>query len=173
MKKILLLIAVITTIVILLLGTKQEEITPTVIKYEENINKINEICHVNTNKLNIDLNIEYLNTVNDKKIILYGNEIDELNNYLDKNYYIENKILNITLKEEGYVYEIFSVFISKEDDYNHTQLVFIDNEYENHINYLINESIYEKENINKDSYIITIQKQLELNKYLIINARRL
>ena len=173
MKKILLLVLIITTIVILLLGTKQEEITPTVKKYEENINKINEICHVNTNKLNIDLNIEYLNTVNDKKIILYGNEIDELNNYLDKNYYIENKILNITLKEEGYVYDIFSVFISKADDYNHTQLVFIDNEYENHINYLINKSIYDKENINKDSYIITIQKQLELNKYLIINARRL
>ena len=173
MKKVLLSVLIITTISILLIKINKKEINEPVINYEENISKINETCHINTNKLNIELNIEYLNTINDKKIILYGNEIDELNNYLDKNYYIENKILNITLKEEGYVYEIFSVFISRVDDYTHTQLVFIDNEFENHINYLINESIYEKENIDTNSYIITIQKQLELNKYLIITARRI
>ena len=163
MKKLFLIVLIIT--IILFIDKNKEKEETQVISYEEE--KINETCHINTNKLNIDLRVEYLNTINDKKIILYGNDIEELNNYLNKDYYYENKKLNITLNNEGYIYEIFSVFISKPNDYSHTQLLFKDNEYERHITYLINESIFE------NSYIISIQKQLALNNYLIINARRL
>ena len=171
-KMIVVIISILTLLNIIdLKKYKKEEITPQVINYEEK-NIINEKCHINTEKIKVDLEIEFLNNINDKKIILYGNDIEELNNYLNRDYYIENKLLNVTLNNEGYIYEIFSIFISKENDYNHTQLVFENDEYEKHIKYLINESIYDKEEINKDSYIITIQKQLELNKYLIINARR-
>ena len=35
----------------------------------------------------------------------------------------------LTLNNEGFIYEIFSVYISKEDDYNHTKLLF-KNEFE-------------------------------------------
>ena len=160
-------------LILVLIQFNKKEITPQVINYIEDIDKINETCHINTNKLNIDLNIEYLDTINDNKIIIYGNEVSEINNYLDKNYYLENKTLNITLNNQGYIYEIFSVFISKEDDYNHTQLLFKNDDYINHLNNLVNESIYEKINIPNNSKIITIQKSIELNKYLIISARRI
>ena len=160
-------------LILVLIQFNKKEITPQVINYIEDIDKINETCHINTNKLNIDLNIEYLDTINDNKIIIYGNEVSELNNYLDKNYYLENKTLNITLNNQGYIYEIFSVFISKEDDYNHSQLLFKNDDYINHLYYLVNESIYEKINIPNNSKIITIQKSIELNKYLIISARRI
>ena len=83
-------------LILVLIQFNKKEITPQVINYIEDIDKINETCHINTNKLNIDLNIEYLDTINDNKIIIYGNEVSELNNYLDKNYYLENKTLNIT-----------------------------------------------------------------------------
>lgn len=172
MKKIIIVVFMVLIIIPIFLK-KEKEITPQVISYIDEIDKINETCHINTNKLNIDLRVEYLNTLKDKKIILYGNGIDELNNYLKKEYFLENKKFNLTINNEGYVYEIFSVFISKPDDYNHTQLLFKDNEYERHIDYLINETIYEKEFIPRDSFIITIQKQYDLNKYLIINARRI
>ena len=172
MKKIIIVVFIVLIIIPIFLK-KEKEITPQVISYIDEIDKINETCHINTNKLNIDLRVEYLNTLKDKKIILYGNGIDELNNYLKKEYFLENKKFNLTINNEGYVYEIFSVFISKPDDYNHTQLLFKDNEYERHIDYLINETIYEKEFIPRDSFIITIQKQYDLNKYLIINARRI
>lgn len=171
---------IITPIILLILisiniinQNKEKEVIQEVITYEEEIDKINETCHLKNNKLDLELNIEFLNSTSDNKIIIYGNNIDELNNYLDKNYYLENKIINVTLNNEGSVYEIFSIFISKEDDYNHTKLLFYNNEYAEHINYLINESIYDKEYIPTNSKIISIQKQYYLNKYLIINARRI
>ena len=172
MKKIIIPIFILILIPILLLLNKQDQTNTQVISYQDEINKINETCHINTSKINIDLNIEYLNSINDNKLIVYANELEELNNYLKKYYYLENKKLYVTLNTEGYVYEIFSIFISKPDDYNHTQLLFKDKEFETHLKYLINESIYEKENIPNNSYIITIQKQIELDKYLIISARR-
>ena len=90
-------------LILVLIQFNKKEITPQVINYIEDIDKINETCHINTNKLNIDLNIEYLDTINDNKIIIYGNEVSELNNYIDKNYYLENKTLNITLNNQGYI----------------------------------------------------------------------
>ncbi len=173
MKKIITPIIFIILIGIILIKQNQEEVTYPVIEHIEEIDKINETCHIRTNKIDIDLHIEYLNSPSDNKIILYGNDISELNNYLDEEYYLNNKKLNITLDNTGYIYEIFSVFISKEDDYNHTQLLFRNDEFNNHLKYLSNESIHSKEDIPNNSKIITIQKQYELNKYLIINARRI
>lgn len=174
MKKIIIPIVFISLIGLnLIKQNEKKEITPQVISYIEETDKINETCSIKNNKLDVELYIEFLNTPDDNKIIIYGNEVEELNGYLDKNYYIENKKLNITLNNEGFIYEIFSVYISKEDDYNHTKLLFKNNEYQEHLKYLINESIYDKEEISLDSKIITIQKRLELNKYLIISARRI
>lgn len=174
MKKIIISIIFILLIIsIIKTQNKEPEMITKVISYKEEINKVNETCHLKNNKLDIELNIEFLNTPDDNKIIVYGNDIEELNNYLYENYYLENKILNVTLNNQGSLYEIFSIYISKEDDYNHTKLLFKHNEYSEHINYLINESMYEKVSIPTNSKIITIQKSIALNKYLIINARRI
>lgn len=174
MKKIIIPIIFISLIVIIIKNQNQEiELTPQVISYIEEIDKINQTCHLKNTTLDYELNIEFLNSTTDNKIIVYANEIEELNNYLNEEYYKENKKINVTLDNTGYIYEIFSVFISKEDDYNHTRLVFNNNEYQEHLNYLVNESIYEKELIPSNSKIISIQKQYNLNKYLIINARRI
>ena len=174
MKKIIIpIIFIILIVVIIKNQNKEPEVITQVISYKEEIDKINETCHIKSNTLDIELNIEFLNSPDDNKIIVYGNEIEEFNNYLNKEYYEENKILNVTLNDEGSIYEIFSVYISKEDDYNHTKLLFNNNEYEEHINYLMNESIYEKKDITKLSKIITIQKSISLNKYLIISAWRI
>ena len=54
-------------LILVLIQFNKKEITPQVISYIEDIDKINETCHINTNKLNIDLNIEYLNTIFIKK----------------------------------------------------------------------------------------------------------
>lgn len=174
MKKIVIPIIFILLIGIIILNqNKEPKMLTQVISYEEEIDMINQTCHIKNNKLDLELNIEFLNSPDDNKIIVYGNEIEELNNYLYKNYYLENKILNITLNNQGSIYEIFSIYISKEDDYNHTKLLFRNDEYSEHINYLINESMYDKVYIPTNSKIITIQKSIGLNKYLIINARRI
>lgn len=174
MKKIIVPIIFITLVGLIILNqNKEKEIITQVITYQEEIDRINETCHLKNNKFDLELNIEFLNSTDDNKIIVYGNEIEEFNNYLYKNYYLENKLINVTLNNEGSIYEIFSVYVSKEDDYNHTKLLFNNNEYEEHINYLINESMYEKVSIPTNSKIITIQKSISLNKYLIISARRI
>jgi hypothetical protein len=174
MKKIVIPIIFITLIGIIIFNqNKEKEIITQVITYREDIDKINETCHLRNNKFDLELNIEFLNSTSDNKIIVYGNDIEEFNNYLYENYYLENKLINVTLNNEGYIYEIFSIFISKEDDYNHTKLLFRNNEYQEHITYLINESMYDKVSIPTNSKIITIQKSIGLNKYLIINARRI
>lgn len=177
MKRIFFVSSMLSIFLFLLVGlfvTPNENVEQTfpVIGNIDEINKVNEKCHIKNNTISEDLPIEYFNTINDKKIIVYGNDIDEFNNYLNKEYYLNNKKLYVTLNNEGYTYEVFSVFISKENDYNHTKLLFIDNEYTDHINYLINESIYDKVNIPTGSNIISIQKNIELDKYLIINAWR-
>lgn len=174
MKKIIVPIILLTLIGIIITNqNKEKEIVTQVITYQEDIDKINETCHLKNNKFDLELNIEFLNSIEDNKIIVYGNEIEEFNNYLYKNYYLENKLINVTLNNEGSIYEIFSIFVSKEDDYNHTKLLFKNNEYSEHITYLINESMYDKELIPTDSKIILIQKSISLNKYLIIAARRI
>ena len=125
MKKIIVPIILLTLIGIIITNqNKEKEIVTQVITYQEDIDKINETCHLKNNKFDLELNIEFLNSIEDNKIIVYGNEIEEFNNYLYKNYYLENKLINVTLNNEGSIYEIFSIFVSKEDDYNHTKLLF-------------------------------------------------
>ena len=125
MKKIIVPIILLILIGIIITNqNKEKEIITQVITYQEDIDKINETCHLKNNKFDLELNIEFLNSIEDNKIIVYGNEIEEFNNYLYKNYYLENKLINVTLNNEGSIYEIFSVFVSKEDDYNHTKLLF-------------------------------------------------
>ena len=53
-------------LILVLIQFNKKEITPQVINYIEDIDKINETCHINTNKLNIDLNID-LNKIETKK----------------------------------------------------------------------------------------------------------
>ena len=98
MKKIIVpIIFIILTGLIILNQNKEKEVITQVITYKEEIDKINETCHLKNNKFDLELNIEFLNSTDDNKIIIYGNEIEEFNNYLYQNYYLENKIINLTL----------------------------------------------------------------------------
>lgn len=126
--------------------------------------------------------IDYRNNIfTDKKIIIYGHNSNKYNipfkhlkNYLSYDYFQNNKYVTLITNDYEYKYKIFSIFITK-DDYEFSNLSFLNNNYLNHLNYLKDKSIF-KENINlslNDNIIImqTCMNDKE-NNLLIICGRK-
>ena len=64
MKKIIVPIILLTLIGIIITNqNKEKEIVTQVITYQEDIDKINETCHLKNNKFDLELNIEFLNSI--------------------------------------------------------------------------------------------------------------
>lgn len=125
--------------------------------------------------------LDYRNELTDIKLLLYGHNskygnapFKELEKYLEKSYFTQNSYLELILQEKSYIYQIFSIMIVKEGDYRHTKISFQKDEYQKHLNWLKEHSIYDTNVIPtiKDK-IITIQTcyyQPE-NSYLLVNAK--
>ena len=127
--------------------------------------------------------LDYRNKINDKKLLIYGHNskysnniyFKELEKYKDYNYYKDNKYIDLVINNKKRLYKIFSINIIPKDNYHHTKIIFSDNEFIEHINYLKNNSIYNThEKVLKNDYIITIQtcNYNPDNTYLLINAKR-
>lgn len=126
--------------------------------------------------------IDYRNNLNDQKLLIYGHNskydmapFKELENYLDYNYLKNNNKILITLNKKTYIYQIFSIMIVEEGDYRHTKINFTNDEYQEHLTWLKNSSIYEiPVSVSENDNIITIQTCYyePKNSYLLINIKR-
>ena len=125
--------------------------------------------------------LDYRNEQNDKKLLIYGHNskektapFKELEKYLDKNFFTENPYIELTFQDQSYIYQIFSIMIVKEDEYRHTKLSFQKNEYEEHLSWLKENSIYNTNiNLTKKDRILILQTCYyePENSYLLVNAK--
>lgn len=126
--------------------------------------------------------IDYRNNLTDQKLLIYGHNskydtapFKELENYLDYNYLLNNNKILITLKNKTYLYKIFSIMTVEMGDYRHTKINFTNNEYQEHLTWLKNNSIYDIPiSVTTTDKIITIQTCYyhPNNSYLLINIKR-
>lgn len=126
--------------------------------------------------------VDYRNNLSDKKLLIYGHNskkqkapLKDLELYLNYDSFINNNIINLTLKNKAYTYKIFSVMLIDKDNNYHTKLIFKDSEYEEHLFFLKTSSIYENDvQVDKNSYILTIQTcyYYPRETFLLINAKR-
>lgn len=130
-----------------------------------------------------------VNINNDKKLIIYGHNSPKytltfkiFENYYDKNYIKDHKYLYLQTDITKKVYEIFSVYVEKEDWTYYNKMNFKDDEeYFKHIQELKENSFYDTGvNIDKDDEILIIQtcsthKDYEKyeNKFLLVIAKRI
>lgn len=93
--------------------------------------------------------LDYRNRENDRKIIIYGHnsenvytEFNVLENYLNRDYYNEHQDIYFKTLDDNYHYKIFSVYVAIAD-YRYINLNFSDSEYNEHLRYLKNQSAYD------------------------------
>lgn len=126
--------------------------------------------------------LDYRNHLTDQKLLIYGHnsEIEDapfkdLEKYLNKEFYETSKDIIIKLNDEQYIYQIFSIMITKVGDYKHTKIKFTPEEYQKHLTWLKNSSLYNTNvNVTNSDSIITLQTCYYQPKksFLLINAKR-
>lgn len=127
--------------------------------------------------------MDYRNTTYDRKLLIYGHNSKTLKNvpfhdlekYLNKKFYNNNKTINLTLNNEESTWEIFSVFVVEGNDNTHMKITFNDKEWIEHINWMKKNSIYDTGvEVGVDDKIVTLQTCYYKPKdsYLIVNAKK-
>lgn len=126
--------------------------------------------------------IDYRNQLTDKKLLIYDQNsknskvpFQELEKYLDENYFNKNKNTIITLNEKTYIYKIFSVMIINPGEYQHNKIVFKEEKPPQPLNWLQENSLYSTDDtITKDDYITSLQTCYyePENSYLLITTKR-
>ena len=125
--------------------------------------------------------LDYRNSINDKKIIIYGHNstykytgFNILEKYLKKDYYLNHSNIQIRTENDIYNYKIFSVYIAK-DDLSHVNLKFNDYSYVNHLRHLKNSSIYNTDVDVDNEYILVLQTCFNgaEDSYVVICAKKI
>lgn len=127
--------------------------------------------------------MDYRNTFDDRKLLIYGHNsktlkdapFHDLEKYIDYTFYKNNKYITLTLNNEKVIYEIFSVMVIPKSTTRHTKITFNDKEWMEHLNWMIEESIYNTSvDVGLSDMILTLQTCYyePENSYLIINARK-
>lgn len=127
--------------------------------------------------------MDYRNKINDQKLLIYGHNstrsnppFSNLMKYVKKSFYNKNKYITLKTKEGTNQYIIFSIMINLKGNHRHTALGFNESQWEDHINWMNENSIYDtgiKANVNDK--ILTLQTCYynPKNSYLIINAKKI
>ena len=128
--------------------------------------------------------MDYRTNLLDKKIIIYGHtfkyydtDFDVLEKYLSYEFYNNNKYIEINTDNNHMLYEIFSIYLTK-DDYEYFDIEISD--YNRHFNNLKNNSMFEtnvevndKDNVlilqtcssnYEDYFVIVCAKRIEMRK---------
>lgn len=126
--------------------------------------------------------MDYRNMVDDIKIIIYGHnsediytEFNLLENYLNFDYYREHQDIYFKTINNNYHYKVFSVFIVI-NDYRYINLNFSDDEYNKHLKYLKEQSVYDTYiDVNDNDEIIVLQTCYfqPKNSYLVVVGKKL
>lgn len=125
--------------------------------------------------------LDYRNKVDDRKIIIYGHnsqnvytEFNVLENYLDWNYYLEHSDIYFRTLNERAHYLIFSVYVAIAD-YRYINLQFTNDQYNYHLQYLKEQSVYDTGVIVNDGDEIIVLQTCYFNpegSYLIIVGKK-
>ncbi|MEG2322662.1 MAG: class B sortase [Bacilli bacterium] len=121
-----------------------------------------------------------INLYNAKKIILYGHNskkyeasFKDLEKYLDEDYYLNHKYINLLTKLYNRTYEIFSVAIYK-NDYPYLKTQFNKDTWLIHLKQLKAKSLYDtKVLVDDDDEILVLQTCSKVydNSFLVISAK--
>lgn len=137
--------------------------------------------------INGSIFLDYRTNINGKKIIIYGHNdqyltmpFDILENYYDIDYLNKHKKIKITTKEKIRTYEIFSIYIETKD-FSYMDVDLDPNQYNDHLKYLKNKSMYEIDTqISNNDNILILQTcsthkdyQKYSKKYLIIALKEI
>ena len=128
--------------------------------------------------------MDYRNSIDDKKILIFGHNarkletvpFHDLEKYLDKDFYNNNKYIDLKLGDEDSKWIIFSVMIVKKGDNTHMKLEFNDDTWMQHLNYLKSNSIYNTGvDIASSDKIVVIQtcNYNPENTYILVCAKRI
>lgn len=152
-----------------------------VVQTNDNEFYLNHLVDKTYNRLG-SIFMDYRNTVDDRKIIIYGHnsedihtEFNLLENYLNFDYYREHQDIYFRTINNNYHYKVFSVFIVI-NDYRYINLNFSDDEYNKHLKYLKEQSVYDTYiDVNDDDEIIVLQTCYfqPKNSYLVVVGKKL
>ena len=152
-----------------------------VVQTSDNEFYLNHLVDKTYNRLG-SIFMDYRNTVDDRKIIIYGHnsediytEFNLLENYLNFDYYKEHQDIYFKTINNNYHYKVFSVFIVI-NDYRYINLNFSDDEYNKHLKYLKEQSVYDTYiDVNDNDEIIVLQTCYfqPKNSYLVVVGKKL
>jgi len=109
--------------------------------------------------------IDYRNNIDiDRKVLIYGHNVDDFNGgfkkleeYLSFDFFSDddNRLVKINSRNKEMIYEVSSVLIV-DKDFSHIDLSFSDDEWNKHVDWINNNSIYDKK-INYSDQIVVMQ----------------
>ena len=128
--------------------------------------------------------MDFRNSIDDKKILIFGHNarkletvpFHDLEKYLDKDFYNNNKYIDLKLGDEDSKWIIFFFFFVKKGDNTHMKLEFNDDTWMQHLNYLKSNSIYNTGvDIVSSDKIVVIQtcNYNPENTYILVCAKRI
>lgn len=156
------------------------DITIPIVQGSDNSYYLNHTSTGKENKIGTPF-LDYRNHLDDQKLLIYGHnsrtlktEFHVLEEYLNPSFLKEHPILILEGKDFTYCYQIFSILIIT-DDFQHMKLSMNREEYQNHLNWLRNHSIYNTfVDIHGDDDILILQTchyQPE-NSYLLVVSKK-
>ena len=131
--------------------------------------------------------LDYRCSKDSKKLLIFGHNdfkdatpFSNLENYYDKNYYENNKYIDIIIDNEKMRYKIFSVYIEQEY-FTYMNLKISDEKYKNDLMKYKNKSMYETNvEVSEDDKILILQTcsnhkdyKKYKDKYLLIIAKKI
>lgn len=128
--------------------------------------------------------MDYRNNIDDKKILIFGHNtknvkispFKDLEKYGNISFYQNHSIIDLELNGTKRQYKIFSVIVTSNKSNKHMKLGFKDNEWEEHLNWLVEASIYDTGiDVNTNDFIITLQTCYYQpdESFIIISAKRI
>ena len=167
--------------IVALLKIENTDLESVVVKTDDNDYYLDHNLYKQIDKVGSTF-MDYRNSVNDKKILIYGHnsktintEFHVLENYLEPSFYETHKKIELELENKEYTYNIFSIMIVKED-YQHMKLDFSIDEWKNHLRFLKDNSIYDTNqdiNINDDIIILQTCYYNPSDSYLLVAGKKI
>lgn len=126
--------------------------------------------------------LDYRNALTDQKLLIYGHnsrnvntEFQILEQYLDESFYPEHSILTLRSENGYYRYQAFAVLIVK-DSVEHMKLSFTEKEYQAHLHYLKENSLYDMGvSVSTEDDILLLQTcyYYPENSFIVVAFRKL
>ena len=126
--------------------------------------------------------LDYRNVLTNQKLLIYGHnsrnvntEFQILEQYLDESFYPEHSILTLRSENGYYRYQAFAILIVK-DEVEHMKLSFTEEEYQTHLNYLKENSLYDTgASVSTDDDILLLQTcyYYPENSFIVVAFRKI